>query len=76
MSKRTEKEIEFYTEVLKLLVFLLVATSGGTVGLLYKLRFPISVPLILFGSWLSFFLIVGIVWTTLKIKRSLEDLDE
>ena len=76
LSKRTEKEITFYTEVLKLLVFLLVATAGGTVGLLYKTQFPISIPLIFFGAWLSFSLAIGIVWTTLKIRKKLEELDE
>ena len=76
LSKRTEKTIEFYTEVLKLLVLLLVATAGGTVSLLYKMQFPISVPLIFFGAWLSFSLVLGIVWTTLKIRKKLEELDE
>jgi len=76
LGKRTEKTIEFYTEVLKLLVLLLVATAGGTVSLLYKMQFPISVPLIFFGAWISFSLVLGIVWTTLKIRKKLEELDE
>ena len=76
MSKRTEKEIAFYTEVLKLLVLLLVATAGGTVSLLYKMQYSISIPLIFFGIWLSASLVFGIAWTTLKIKRKLEELNE
>ncbi len=76
MSKRTEKVIDFYTEVLKLLVFLLVATAGGTISLLYKTQFAVSIPLIFFGTWISFSLVLGIVWTTLKIRRKLEELDE
>ena len=76
MGKRTEKEIAFYTEVLKLLVFLLVTTLGGTISLLFKMQYPVSLPLIFIGAWLSFSLILGIIWITLKIKRKLEELDE
>ena len=76
LSKRTEKEIAFYTEVLKLLVFLLVTTLGGTLSLLFKMQYPVSIPLIFIGAWLSFSLILGIIWITLKIKRKLEELDE
>ncbi len=48
-GKKIEKEIDFYVEVLKLLVFLLIATAGGTVGLLYKLQVPITLPLVILG---------------------------
>ena len=47
MEKRVEKEIEFYIEVLKLLVIVLIATTGGTVRLLYKLSNPVTLPLYL-----------------------------
>jgi len=76
MSKRTEKEIEFYTEILKLLVLLLVAVAGGTISLLYKMQFSVSIPLIFIGAWISFSLVLGIIWTTLRIKRLLGELDE
>ena len=76
MSKRTEKEIEFYVEILKLLVLLLVAVAGGTISLLYKMQFSVSIPLIFIGAWISFSLVLGIIWTTLRIKRLLEELDE
>jgi len=76
MSKRTEKEIEFYIEVLKLLVLLLVAVAGGTISLLYKIQLPVSIPLIFIGAWISSSLVLGIIWTTLKIKKLLEELDE
>jgi len=76
VSKRTEKEIEFYVEILKLLVLLLVAVAGGTISLLYKMQFSVSIPLIFIGAWISFSLVLGIIWTTLRIKRLLEELDE
>ena len=76
MSKRTEKEIEFYVEILKLLVLLLVAVAGGTISLLYKMQFSVSIPLIFIGAWISFSLVLGIIWTTLRIKRLLGELDE
>jgi phosphoglycerol transferase MdoB-like AlkP superfamily enzyme len=75
MSKRAEKEIEFYIEVLKLLVLILVAVVGGTISLLYKMELPISIPLIFLGAWVSFSLVLGIIWTTLRIKRLLEELN-
>jgi len=76
VSKRTEKEIEFYVEILKLLVLLLVAVAGGTISLLYKMQFSVSIPLIFIGAWISFSLVLGIIWTTLRIKRLLGELDE
>jgi len=74
--RRTEKEIEFYTEVLKLLTFVLVASAGGTVGFLFKLNNPITVPLVVLGVWVSFSLFLGIAWTTLKIRTLLRRLDD
>jgi len=47
--KKTEKLIDFYTELLRLQVLVLVAATGGFVGLLFKLGNPIVIPLLIIG---------------------------
>ena len=74
LNKRVEKEIDFYIEILKLLVFLLIATAGGTVGLLYKLQVPITLPIVILGLWLSISFTLGIVGVILKIRQLFKEL--
>ena len=74
MEKRVEKEIEFYIEVLKLLVIVLIATTGGTVRLLYKLSNPVTLPLLFIGLWIITVLVIGIGFITFRIKELLRRL--
>ena len=72
---RVEKEIEFLTEVMRLIVLVLVATTGGIVGLLYKLDKPISLPLIGFGAWLDITLLIGLAIIVARIQELLRRIE-
>jgi len=69
-----KERFKLYTEFLRNLVILLIAVGGGTVGLLFKLSNPVSVPLLLLGLVLTIGLIFGIVRTVISIKETLEEL--
>ncbi len=69
-----KERFKLYTEFLRNLVILLIAVGGGTVGFLFKLSNPVSVPLLLLGLVLTIGLIFGIVRTAISIKETLEEL--
>jgi len=76
---RDEKELEvikekisYYKELLRNLTLLLIATTGGTAGLLFKLNNPIAVllvfPGIIFSSgiFISIFAVLDSLRTEIK----------
>ena len=74
---RDEKVLEalkekhkFYLEALRNLVILLIATAGGTIGLLFKLSHPVAIPLLTLGLVLT----TGILFGIGKILLSLANL--
>ena len=73
--KRTEKEIEFYTEVLKLMVMSLLADIGGMAGLFYKLENPVTLVLLGVGLWFAISLIVGLIIVVSKIQELLRRME-
>ena len=72
---RIEKEIEFYRDVFKTAVFLLVATAGGTVSLLLNIHEnPMALVLALAGLLIEPVWIVWAIFTYVKVKKLLEEL--
>jgi cyanate permease len=74
--KKTEKLIDFYTELLRLQVLVLVAATGGLVGLLFKLDNPIVIPLLIIGLVIETSLILCLVFVILKLKELFRRLKE
>ena len=74
--KKTEKLIDFYTELLRLQVLVLVAATGGLVGLLFKLDNPIVIPLLIIGLVIETSLILSMVFVILKLKELFRRLKE
>jgi Na+-transporting NADH:ubiquinone oxidoreductase subunit NqrB len=72
---RTEKEIEFLTEITRLIVLVIVATTGGIVGLLFKLDNPISLPLVGIGAWIDITLLIGLSLVIARIQELLRRLE-
>ena len=72
---RIEKEIEFLTEITRLIVLVIVATTGGIVGLLFKLDNPISLPLIGIGAWIDITLLIGLSLVIARIQELLRRLE-
>ena len=71
---RIEKEIEFLTEITRLIVLVIVATTGGIVGLLFKLDNPISLPLVGIGAWIDITLLIGLSLVIARIQELLRRL--
>ena len=72
---RIEKEIEFLTEITRSIVLVIVATTGGIVGLLFKLDNPISLPLIGIGAWIDITLLIGLSLVIARIQELLRRLE-
>ena len=74
--KKTEKLIDFYTELLRLQVLVLVAATGGLVGLPFKLDNPVVIPLLIIGLVIETSLILSMVFVILKLKELFRRLKE
>jgi len=74
MSKRVEKEIEFYSDVLKILSAFAIAIGGGTAGLIFKLHAPLNIAMFFLGLWIESSLLISMARIYLKVKYLLEDL--
>lgn len=79
--KKTEAQLEFlkerqrtYTELLKVWTALAIATTGGVVGLFFKLEHKIVWPLIALGVWLDFIFILAFVITLVEINLTLKEM--
>jgi len=80
---RDEKVLEalkekhkFYLEALRNLVILLIATAGGTAGLLFKLSHPITLPLLVLGLVLTVGILLGIVKTAVSLTNLLQEIEK
>ena len=67
-------KLMLYAELLRNLVILLIAVGGGSVGLLFKLSNPVSIPLLVLGLILTLGLIFGIIRLAICIKLALKEL--
>ncbi len=63
-----------YTELLKVWTALIIATTGGVVGLFFKLEHKITWPLIALGVWLDFMFITAFVITLVEVNRTLKEM--
>jgi len=69
MDRKTEKKIDFYTEVLKILSAFTIAVGGGTAGLFFNLTSPARVALFGVGFFLTAVLIIAIAGVYLKVRH-------
>jgi len=74
--KRIEKEINFYTEVLKILTAFTLAVGGGTAGLFFKLDSPARIALFGIGLVVTAVLLISMAGIYLKIKHLLAELKD
>ena len=63
-----------YTELLKVWTALTIATTGGIVGLLFKLDQKITLPLIGLGAWLDSIFIMALVTTLVELNQTLREI--
>jgi len=61
-----------YTELLKVWTALTIATTGGIVGLLFKLDQKIALPLIGLGAWLDSIFIMAL--TLVELNQTLREI--
>jgi hypothetical protein len=69
-----KERLKLYSEILRILVILLIAISGGTAGLLFKLSNPVAIPLLFLGLVLTVGILFGIVRLSIRLKECLEEL--
>jgi len=81
--KAEEKELEvlkekisYYKELLKNLTIILIATVGGTAGLLFKLSNPVAVLLIFPGIILSSGVTVSIFAVLDSLRKLIREMEE
>jgi len=70
-----KERLKLYLEVLRNLVILLIATAGGTIGLLFKLSHPIAIPLLALGLILTVGILIGIVKTAVSLTNLLREME-
>jgi Na+-transporting NADH:ubiquinone oxidoreductase subunit NqrB len=75
-SDTIKERIKFYTEILKLIATFSFITAGGTVGLFFKLKDPISIPFILFGIVLTVGFLTVVAYLLGTIKSLFERLEK
>jgi len=80
---RLEAQLEFlkerqktYTELLKIWTALVIATTGGVVGLFFKLEHRIAWPLIGLGVWLDVVFIMALALTLMELKQNLREIKQ
>ena len=75
MNEKVKEEIEFYRDVFKTAVFLMVTTAGGTVGLILKIDSnPVAPFLVFIGALLEPLWIAWAIYSYRKVKKLLEEL--
>jgi len=72
MANEIERKISFYTELLKILSAFIITVGGGIVGLLYRIKNPVTLPLLVLGIWFEMMLVISFIKVYLKIKQLLE----
>jgi len=71
-----KERLKTHIELLKIWTALIVATTSGIVGLLFKLQNPLSLVLIGLGVWLDTFFIVAFARAWMEIKNTLKEMRE
>ena len=76
MSRKIEERISFYKDLLKILSVFVFGIGAGTLGLLYKLKNPVSIPLLFLGAIVETTLLLGMVRLILKIELLIKELND
>jgi hypothetical protein len=63
-----------YLELLKVWTALVIATTGGLVGLLFKVDHPLALPLIWLGVWLDTSFLIAFIITLGQISLTLQEI--
>ncbi|MEO2082919.1 MAG: hypothetical protein ABGX12_02705 [Desulfurobacteriaceae bacterium] len=69
-----KEKVKFYTEVLKVLSAFLIASSGGTLGMLFKRDEKLAFWIAIVGIWASLTLLLMIGGLAIKIELLLKEL--
>ena len=82
MDKR-EAQLEYlkekqktYTELLKVWTALIIATTGGIVGLFFKLHYKFAIPLMGLGMWIDFIFVMASIMTIFELNRTLREIKQ
>ena len=77
MNKEYIKEkVDFYIEVLKVLSAFLIASAGGTLGMLFKRNDELAFWIAIVGIWASLTLLLMIGGLAIKIELLLKELKD
>ena len=68
------EKLKTYVELLKIWVALIIATTGGLVGLLFKLEHKVTLSLIFLGGWLDFIFLIAFISTLAEINQILKEI--
>ncbi len=69
-----KEKVKFYTEVLKVLSAFLIASAGGTLGMLFKRDEELAFWIAIVGIWASLTLLLMIGGLAIKIELLLKEL--
>jgi hypothetical protein len=75
-NRSVEKKLEFYMDTFKTVVYLLIATGGGTVGLMLKTDNPVAPVFALAGSILEGVWAYWAFSAYFKAKKLLKELEK
>jgi len=64
-----------YTELLKVWTALIIATTGGIVGLMFKLEHKITLPLIGIGTWIDSIFLMAFISALIKVGQYSKEID-
>ncbi len=71
-----KEKVKFYTEILKVLSAFLIASAGGTLGLLFKKGEELAFWIAVVGIWVSLTLLLMIGVLVVKIELLLKELKD
>ena len=71
-----KEKVKFYTELIKVVSAFAIATTGGIAGLLFKLNYLISIPLLVLGVWIDTIWIFLIVWLVLEVRKAIGEIEK
>jgi len=69
-----KERLRTYIELLKVWVALIIATTGGVVGLFFKLENKVTWPFIGLGGWLDFIFLMAFLSTLAEINQLLKEI--
>jgi len=76
VSRKVEARVELYRDLLKILSVFTFGIGGGTIGLLFRLEEPVSIPLLFIGASAEVALLLGMARLILKIESLIEEIKD